>query len=50
MATKKGEDSLWNPPCLSVPQGVRALLTELAYCPGVAVLAEVAPVAFGTLR
>jgi len=47
---KKGR-ILWNPPDLAVlPRNRSMTSTELAYCPEVAVLAEVAPAAFGTLR
>jgi len=49
---KKGRILSESSPVLrSVLQGVSALpLVELAYCPDVAALAEVAPVPFGTLR
>jgi len=52
-SNKKGEDSLESSPlsCVLWLQGVSALpLMELAYCPDVAALAEVAPAPFGMLR
>jgi hypothetical protein len=47
---KKGGDSLESSPVLCAPRSRCSAPAELAYCPDVAVLAEVAPAAFGTLR
>src|SRR6266566_4005916 len=47
---KKGGDSFESSPVLCAPRSRCSAPAELAYCPDVAVLAEVAPPAFGTLR
>jgi hypothetical protein len=47
---KKGADSLESSPVLCAPRSPCLAPAELAYCPDVAVLAEVAPAALGTLR
>src|SRR2546421_2364570 len=47
---QKREDSLESSPVLCAPRSRCSAPAEIAYCPDVAVLAEVAPAAFGTLK
>src|SRR5216684_8550121 len=47
---QKRGDSLESSPVLCAPRSRCSAPAEIAYCPDVAVLAEVAPAAFGTLR
>jgi hypothetical protein len=47
---EKREDSLESSPCCCAPKELNANFCGSAYCPEVAVLAEAAPAAFGTLR